>query len=77
MIEACRKDMNLFTTGLVLDTIGKVFIGVAVLMVHRHMSREHRIDRDVLRAMRKEWALTVSGISLIIIGAILQLIFHL
>lgn len=69
--------MNLFTVGLVLDTIGKVFIGLAVLMVHWHISKEHRIDRDVLRAMRKEWMLTVSGISLIVIGATLQLMFHL
>lgn len=69
--------MNLFTIGLVLDTIGKVFIGLAVLMVHRHVFKEHKIDADVLRAMRKEWLLTLSGILLIVIGAALQLIFHL
>ncbi len=68
--------MNLFTIGLVLDTIGKIFVGLAVLMVHRHMFREHSVDPDVLRAMRKEWMLTMIGILLIVIGAVLQLIFH-
>lgn len=69
--------MNLFTIGLVLDTTGKIFIGLAVLMVHRHVFKEHKIDADVLRAMRKEWTLTIVGILLIVIGAIMQLIFHL
>ena len=69
--------MNLFTIGLVLDTTGKVFIGLAVLMVHRHVFREHKIDADVLRTMRKEWALTLAGILLIVVGAVLQLIYHL
>ena len=69
--------MNLFTIGLVLDTTGKVFIGLAVLMVHRHIFKEHKVDAEVLRAMRKELVLTLSGILLIIIGAILQLLFHL
>ncbi len=67
--------MSLFSVGLVLDTIGKVFIGLAVLMVHRHIFKERKIDMDVLRAMRKEQALTMSGIFLIVAGAILQLIF--
>lgn len=68
--------MNLFTIGLVLDTIGKIFVGLAVLMVHRHIFKERKIDTDVLQTIQKEWILTVSGISLIIIGTILQLMFH-
>lgn len=46
--------MNLFIIGLVLDTIGKIFIGLAVLMVHWHIFKEYKIDTDVLRTMRKE-----------------------
>jgi len=68
--------MNLFSIGLILDTTGKIFIGLAVLMVHRHILKEHKIDIDVLRAIRKEWILTLSGIFLILIGSILQLIFY-
>ncbi len=69
--------MNLFTLGVVLDTIGKILIGLAVLTVHRHISKEQKIDKDVLLAMRKEWTLTISGILMIVVGAVLQLIFHL
>lgn len=69
--------MNLFTVGLVLDTIGKIFIGLAVLAVHRHIFKERKIDTDVLRTMRKEWVLTVLGILLIVVGAVLQWMFHL
>ena len=69
--------MNLFIAGLILDTIGKVFIGVAVLMVHHSMFKEHKIEIHVLKAMRKEWSFTLIGILLIIIGALMQLVFHL
>ncbi len=69
--------MNLFTIGLVLDTTGKILIGLAVLMVHRHVFKEHKIDQNVMRAIRKEWIVTLIGILLIIAGTILQLIFHL
>ncbi len=68
--------MNLFSIGLVLDTVGKVCIGLAVFTVHRHISKERRIDTDVLRTMRKEWLLTFAGILLIIAGATLQLFFQ-
>jgi len=69
--------MNLFIAGLILDTTGKIFIGLAVLMVHHNIFKEHRIERHVLRALRKEWTLSILGISLIIIGAVMQLVFHL
>ncbi len=68
--------MNLFTIGLILDTVGKILIGLAVLAVHRHIFSERKIDSDVLRAIRREWILTISGILLIAVGALLQLIFH-
>ncbi len=40
--------MNLFILGLILDTIGKIFIGLAVLMVHHNIFKEHKIERHVL-----------------------------
>lgn len=68
--------MNLFSIGLVIDTIGKVLIGIAVLRVHRHIFKERKIDADVLEAMRREWLQSFTGIMLIIAGAILQLFFY-
>lgn len=68
--------MNWFNIGLTLDTIGKILLGLTVLMVHWHVLKEHRIDRDVLLSMKREQFLAVLAIILIIIGYILQLLFH-
>lgn len=65
--------MSLFALGLTLDTLGKVLLGITVLMAHWHVSKEHAIDADVLRVMRREKILGVLGIILIIIGYILML----
>lgn len=69
--------MNLFVVGLTLDTLGKILLGVAVLMVHWHLYKEHKIDREVLTVLSKERLLALLGIVLIIVGSILQMIFHL
>ncbi|MFV1917044.1 MAG: hypothetical protein ACC618_00940 [Patescibacteria group bacterium] len=68
--------MNLFNAGLTLDTIGKVLLGITVLMVHRLVLREHKIDVDVLKTMKREQILGISGILLIIVGYVMQLKFH-
>lgn len=65
-----------FNFGLTLDTLGKVLLGITVLMVHWHVLKEHKIDTDVLRTMRGEQILGVLGILLIIAGYILQLLYH-
>lgn len=69
--------MNLFNVGLTIDTLGKVLLGITVLMVHRHVLKEHKIDADVLRAMKREQALGASGILLIVMGYILQLLSNI
>lgn len=68
--------MNLFNIGLTLDTLGKVLLGVTVLMVHGHVSKEHKIDADVLRAMKREKVLGILAILLVVAGYILQFLFH-
>ncbi len=68
--------MNWFNIGLTLDTLGKVLLGITVLMVHWHVLKEHKIDADVLRTMKREQVLGVSAILLIISGYVLQLLFH-
>lgn len=60
--------MNWFIIGATFDVIGKVLIGVAVLLVHGHIMKEHKIDKMVLRAMRREKILVFVGIILIVIG---------
>lgn len=69
--------MNWFNLGLTLDTLGKVLLGITVLMVHWHVLKEHKIDKDVLRAMKKERLMGVSGILLIVLGYVLQFWYHI
>lgn len=68
--------MNLFNLGLTLDTLGKVLLGITVLMVHSYVLKEHKIDTDVLRGMKREQILGILGILSIVIGYILQLLYH-
>lgn len=68
--------MTLFNIGLTIDTLGKILLGITVLMVHWHVVKEHKIDVDVLSMMKKEQILGILGIVLIIIGYVLQILFH-
>lgn len=68
--------MSWFNIGLTLDTLGKVLLGIIVLMVHWHILKEHKIDADVLRTMKREQILGILGILLIIGGSILMAIYH-
>lgn len=55
------------------DLSGKVLLGVAVILVHRKMMQEHRIDRIVMREIRLEEFLTALGIVLMVLGYVLHL----
>lgn len=65
--------MNLDLIGFTFDVLGKVLLGITVLLAHRQIVEEHRIDRDVLMEMRREQVLGLLGIILIIVGYFLQL----
>lgn len=64
--------MSLEFIGFTLDIIGKVMIAFTVIMVHRRVWKEHKIDITVYREMRREQIIGVLGIILIIIGYLLQ-----
>jgi len=68
--------MNLLFWGLTFSIIGKVSLGIAVMMVHWRIVKEHKIDRVVLTEMRREKNLALIGIILMIIGYLLELIFY-
>lgn len=59
--------------GFILDLIGTVMIAYTVLSVHYRVRKEHKIDDVVFEHMRREQAAGIIGISLIIIGFLLQL----
>ena len=64
--------MNLI--GVTFDVIGKILIGITVLLVHKRVMKEHRIDKYVLREMKREQLLGWLGILFIIIGYIFNLV---
>lgn len=65
--------MNLFIIGSTFDVLGKILIGLAVLFVHGHILKEHKINKDVLKQMKHEKLLVILGIISILIGYV----FHI
>lgn len=65
--------MSIEFLGFTLDVIGKVMVAFTAIMVHRRFRKEHKVDERVFRSMRREQLLGIIGISLIIIGFILQI----
>lgn len=57
------------------DLAGKVLLGAAVILVHRKMMQEHRIDRVVVKEIRLEEFLTALGILLMVSGYVLRWVF--
>jgi len=62
-------------TGITLGMIGTVLLGIAVIRVHWHVSHEHKIDRDVIRAIKNERIVSIVAILFIIAGYILELAY--
>ena len=59
---------------LTLDFIGKILIGVSVLFVHNRVSIEKKIDKYVLKEMKREKLIAILGIIFISIGYVLHLL---
>ena len=64
--------MDLLFWGLTAGIAGEVLIGVAVMSVHWRIVKEHKIDRVVLREMRRERNLALICIALMVLGYILK-----
>lgn len=67
--------MDLFSIGMGIGVVGKLLLGLAVLRVHAHIIRAHRIDRGVLASLRAEQAVTAIGLCLIVIGYVMELMY--
>ncbi len=58
---------------LTLDIIGKIMIAYTALSVHSYVSREHRINRAVFGAMKREKIVGVLGIIFMVAGYIIHI----
>jgi len=65
--------VNLEIIGLTLEFIGTIMIGVAVILTHRKIRKEHRIDKRVIKELRLEQSVSIIGVILIIVGYIVNL----
>jgi len=68
--------MSLLILGLTIGTIGKVLLGVAVLRVHWHIAREHKIDQDVISIIKRERLITILSILALVVGYVLEVLFY-
>ena len=64
-------DYNLL--GLTLEFVGTLLLAIMLLRVHMKVSKEHRIDKKVLRSMRREKSVGFVAIILIVAGFVLQI----
>jgi len=69
--------LSILITGLVVAMTGKVLLGYTVIAVHSRVMREHSIDEQVIRTIRKERQIALWGIVLIIVGTGLEVLFYL
>ena len=58
--------------GEVFDVLGKIMIAMTALAVHNTVMREHRIDEEVERTVRKEHLYAFIGIALLVAGFTLR-----
>lgn len=65
--------MNIEFIGFTSDVIGKVLIAYTVIMVHWRFWKEHKVDEEVFKEMRRERIIGLLGIALMIIGYFLQI----
>ena len=59
--------------GLTFDVLGKVLLGLAVLKVHAKLSKDHKIDCAVIKTIKYEKTITITGIILIILGYLINI----
>lgn len=64
--------MNPELFGFIIDAIGKVLVAWTAIGVHVRVRKEHKIDKRVFKAMRREHVIGIIGVALIIVGTILQ-----
>jgi len=64
--------MNTEFIGFTLDVVGKIMVAFTAIMVHHRFRKEHKIDEKVFRAMKREQVIGVIGITLIVVGYLLQ-----
>lgn len=67
--------MNYLFLSETIEMMGHLLIAYTVIMVHYRFWKEHRIDKKVFLAMRKERVVGITGIVFMLAGYIIRIIF--
>jgi len=59
--------------GFTLDVIGKLMVAFTAVMVHHRFFKEHKVNEQIFRIMKREQVIGIVGIVFIVIGYLLQL----
>ena len=65
----CKLYMSNESIGFILDLIGKVLVSWTAIAVHIRVRKEHKIDKRVFLAMRREHVVGMLGLLLIVVGS--------
>ncbi len=65
--------MNIEIFSHTLEVAGTLMIAFAALRVHHRVLNEHKIDKRVFRAMRKERIAGIIGVAFVVFGYLLQM----
>ena len=72
MLKRFYRHMSIEFIGFTLDVVGTIMVAFTALAVHHRVRKEHKIDAKVFRIMRREQVIGIAGITLIILGYLLQ-----
>lgn len=64
--------ITILIAGITFDTIGTILIAYTAIRVHYRVRKERSIDSRVMKEMGQEITIGISGVVLIIVGYILQ-----
>jgi hypothetical protein len=68
--------MNLLFWGLTIGAVGKILLGVGVLIAHSKLVHEQVINYLVLKSYRTEHVLTIAGLIMIVVGYGMEIYFY-
>ena len=60
-----------------VQTLGAVLIGITALGVHHRVLNERKIDAEVVTFMKKEQKIGITGMVLIVVGFVLEVVITL
>ncbi len=59
-----------------LELMGGVMIALMVIRIHNRIVKEYRIDRQVVKIVKKEHRIAFTGIGFLVLSFILRVVYY-